>query len=68
MDGEGGVRGTEKVDDVEEWGGVRYGPLLDEPFGGALRWRGAGRFGRGGATFSSFARFGLDAELEGGAS
>lgn len=71
IEGEVGVRETEKVDDVDEWGGVRYGPLLDEPFVVALIWRGAGRLGSGGATLPSFfSRFGLEvgAEPEAGAS
>ena len=71
MEGEVGVRGTENVDDVDEWGGVRYGPLLDEPFDKDLTWRSVGRLGSGGATLpSSLARFGLevDADPEGGAS
>jgi hypothetical protein len=61
IDGVVGVRGPENVDDVAECGGVRYDPLLDEPLVAALRWRGAGRLGSGGAPFpSSLTRFGLE--------
>ena len=71
MVGEVGVREIENVDDVDEFGGVRYGPWFDEPFDKVLTWRGVGRLGSGGATLpSSFACFGLevDADPEGGAS